>query len=68
MNLSKHLKVLFVHFEHIATRVPYSIKLTFIDSMLYKAGFKNYVVDKVMLDFDIQNEDYFFEGVSNGNS
>ena len=69
MNLSKYFKVLFVHFEHIATGYPHSIRLTYFDTLLYKLGFEDYVVEKAIRDFDIRiGDEMFFEGVTHGNS
>jgi len=50
-----------MQFEHIATRVPLNIKLSFRQNLLFKLGFKNKVNDEVM-DF-IGEYDYFYEGV-----
>ncbi len=50
-----------MQFEHIATRVPLNIKLSFRQNLLFKLGFKNKVIDEVM-DF-IGEYDYFYEGV-----
>jgi len=50
-----------MQFEHIATRVPLNIRLSFRQNMLFKLGFKNKVIDEVM-DF-IGEYDYFYEGV-----
>jgi len=50
-----------MQFEHIATRMPLNIRLSFRQNMLFKLGFKNKVIDEVM-DF-IGEYDYFYEGV-----
>tara|TARA_X000001382_G_scaffold100665_1_gene75271 strand:- start:28 stop:189 length:162 start_codon:yes stop_codon:yes gene_type:complete len=50
-----------MQFEHIATRVPLNIRLSFRQNLLFKLGFKNKVIDEVM-DF-IGEYDYFYEGV-----
>jgi len=50
-----------MQFEHIATRVPLNIKLSFRQNLLFKLGFKNKVIDEVM-DF-IGEYDYYYEGV-----
>lgn len=50
-----------MQFEHIATRVPLNIKLSFRQNLLFKLGFKNKVINEVM-DF-IGEYDYFYEGV-----
>ena len=50
-----------MQFEHIATRVPLNIRLSFRQNLLFKLGFKSKVIDEVM-DF-IGEYDYFYEGV-----
>ena len=50
-----------MQFEHIATRVPLNIRLSFRQNMLFKLGFKNKVIDEVM--GFIGEYDYFYEGV-----
>jgi len=50
-----------MQFEHIATRMPLNIRLSFRQNMLFKLGFKNKIIDEVM-DF-IGEYDYFYEGV-----
>ena len=39
--------------------------MTFIESILYRIGFENRIIDQVMEKWDIREEDYFFEGVTN---
>jgi len=55
-----------MHFEHIATRIPLNVQLTFIESILYKLGFKDRIIDRVMSKNAISELDYFYDGVTNG--
>ena len=52
-----------MQFEHIATRIPLNVRMTFIQSVLYKLGFKDKIIDEVMDDNQISDLDYFYEGV-----
>jgi len=54
-----------MNFEHIATKIPMNVKMTFIESLLYKLGFKNRVIDSVMSKWNLSDLDYFYEGVNN---
>lgn len=56
---------LMMNFEHIATTIPHNVPMTFIESILYRIGFENRMIDQVMEKWDIREEDYFFEGVTN---
>lgn len=52
-----------MQFEHIATNIPLNVRMTFTQSMLYKLGFKDTIIDQVMADNKISMLDYFYEGV-----
>tara|TARA_B100002019_G_scaffold289755_1_gene306026 strand:- start:252 stop:437 length:186 start_codon:yes stop_codon:yes gene_type:complete len=52
------------NFEHIATRIPHNVKLTFKQNILFRLGFKDKVIDEVMDDWDISEYEYFYEGVT----
>lgn len=54
-----------MNFEHIATKIPMNVPMTFKESILYKLGFKNRVIDSVMLKWNLSDLDYFYEGVNN---
>ena len=50
-----------MQFEHVATRMPLNVRLSFRQGLLFRLGFKNKVIDEVM-DF-VGEYDYFYEGV-----
>lgn len=54
-----------MNFEHIATRIPLNVRMSFSESILYKLGFKDRVIDRVMLKNAISELDYFYDGVTN---
>tara|TARA_B100001094_G_C18190316_1_gene806726 strand:- start:4005 stop:4181 length:177 start_codon:yes stop_codon:yes gene_type:complete len=53
-----------MNFEHIATRIPMNVPMTFRESILYKLGFKDRVIDKVMSKWALSELEYFYEGVT----
>jgi len=53
-----------MNFEHIATRIPLNVKMTFKETILFKLGFKDKVIDSIMNKNDITDLDYFYEGVT----
>ena len=55
---------LVMNFEHIATKIPYNVKLTLRQNILFRLGFENKIVDEVMDFVGISDYDYFYEGVS----
>ena len=55
-----------MNFEHIATRIPMNVGMTFKESILYKLGFKDKVIESVMAKHNISSLDFFYEGVTNG--
>ncbi len=55
-----------MNFEHIATRIPLNVRMSFSESILYKLGFKDRVIDRVMSKNAISELDYFYDGVTNG--
>jgi hypothetical protein len=55
-----------MHFEHIATRIPLTVRLTFKERVLIFFGYEGRVVDSVMSKNNIFDADYFYDGVSNG--
>ena len=57
---------MYMNFEHIATRIPLNVKMTFKETILFKLGFKDKVIDSIMNKNDITDLDYFYEGVTNG--
>jgi len=57
---------MYMNFEHIATRIPLNVKMTFKEKVLYKLGFKDKVIDSIMNKNSISELDYFYEGVTNG--
>ena len=56
---------MYMNFEHIATRIPLNVKMTFKEIILFKLGFKDKVIDSIMNKNDITDLDYFYEGVTN---
>ena len=57
---------MYMNFEHIATRIPLNVKMTFKESVLYKLGYKDRVIDSIMCKNNISDLDYFYEGVTYG--
>ena len=57
---------MYMNFEHIATRIPLNVKMTFKETILYKLGFKDRVIDSIMNKNNITDLDYFYEGVTYG--
>ena len=57
---------MYMNFEHIATRIPLNVKMTFKESVLFKLGYKDRVIDSIMLNNNISELDYFYEGVTYG--
>jgi len=57
---------MYMNFEHIATRIPLNVKMTFKEKVLFKLGFKDRVIDSIMAKNSISELDYFYEGVTNG--
>ena len=57
---------MYMHFEHIATRIPLTVRLTFKERVLIFFGYEGRVVDSVMSKNNIFDADYFYDGVSNG--
>lgn len=57
---------LVMNFEHIATRIPHNVRLTFRQNILFRFGFQDKVIDEVMHFWDISEYEYFYEGVTNG--
>jgi len=55
---------MYMNFEHIATRIPLNVKMTFKETILFKLGFKDKVIDSIMNKNDITDLDYFYEGVT----
>ena len=55
---------MYMNFEHIATRIPLNVKMTFVETILYKLGFKDRVIDSIMNKNSISELDYFYEGVT----
>jgi len=55
---------MYMNFEHIATRIPLNVKMTFVETILYKLGFKDKVIDSIMNKNSISELDYFYEGVT----
>lgn len=57
---------MYMNFEHIATRIPLNVKMTFKETILYKLGYKDRVIDSIMSKNNISDLDYFYEGVTYG--
>lgn len=57
---------MYMNFEHIATRIPLNVKMTFKETILYKLGYKDRVIDSIMYKNNISDLDYFYEGVTYG--
>lgn len=57
---------MYMNFEHIATRIPLNVKMSFKETILYKLGFKDRVIDSIMNKNNITDLDYFYEGVTYG--
>lgn len=57
---------MYMNFEHIATRIPLNVKMTFKETILYKLGYKDRVIDSIMNKNNITDLDYFYEGVTYG--
>ena len=55
---------MYMNFEHIATRIPLNVKMTFKETILFKLGFKDKVIDSIMNKNNITDLDYFYEGVT----
>ena len=55
---------MYMNFEHIATRIPLNVKMSFKEKVLFKLGFKDKVIDSIMNKNDITDLDYFYEGVT----
>ena len=53
-----------LNFEHIATRIPHNIKLTWRQNILFRLGFKDKVIDEAMAFWDISEYDYFYDGAT----
>ncbi len=51
-----------LNFEHIATRIPHNIKLTWRQNILFRLGFKDKVIDEAMEFWGISDYEYFYEG------
>lgn len=50
-----------MQFEHIATRVPLNVRMSFRQRLLFRLGFKNKVIDEIM--GFVGEYDYFYDGV-----
>lgn len=57
---------MYMNFEHIATRIPLNVKMSFKETILYKLGYKDRVIDSIMSKNNITDLDYFYEGVTYG--
>ena len=57
---------MYMNFEHIATKIPLNVKMTFKETILFKLGYKGRVIDSIMAKNSISELDYFYEGVTNG--
>ena len=57
---------MYMNFEHIATRIPLNVKMSFKETILYKLGYKDRVIDSIMSKNNISDLDYFYEGVTYG--
>ena len=55
---------LVMNFEHIATKIPYNVKLTLKQNILFRLGFENKIIDEVMNFVGISDYEYFYEGVT----
>ena len=55
---------LVMNFEHIATQIPYNVKLTLRQNILFRLGFENKIIDEVMAQSEISDYEYFYEGVT----
>tara|TARA_Y100000401_G_scaffold102145_1_gene92209 strand:- start:368 stop:541 length:174 start_codon:yes stop_codon:yes gene_type:complete len=55
-----------MNFEHIATRIPLNVRVDIISFLCYNIGFKNKAIDRVMKFYDIDENEYFYEGVTYG--
>ena len=55
---------IYLNFEHIATRIPYNVRLSFTQNIRYRLGFKDKVIDEAMLFWGISEYDYFYEGAT----
>ena len=47
-----------MNFEHIATRIPMNVRMTFWEVVLYNIGFKDKAIDSVMTRYQIMDEEY----------
>ena len=55
---------MYMNFEHIATKIPLNVKMTFKETILFKLGYKGRVIDSIMNKNSISELDYFYEGVT----
>lgn len=55
-----------MNFEHIATRIPLNVRVDMISFLCYNIGLKDKAIDRVMKFYNIDIDEYFFEGVTYG--
>jgi|TARA_R100000030_G_C3147770_1_gene97455 hypothetical protein len=53
-----------MNFTHLATGIPTNCAMTWLQTTLYKLGFKNYVINQVMTTFELKDEEYEYVGVT----
>ena len=58
------IKITAMNFTHLATGIPTNCEMTWIQTTLYKLGFKNYVINEVMTTFELKDEEYEYVGVT----
>jgi len=58
------IKITAMNFTHLATGIPTNCEMTWIQTIMYKLGFKNYVINEVMTTFELKDKEYEYVGVT----
>ncbi len=55
-----------MNFSNVNTGTAYNVRMSFFEYVLFNIGFKNYVINKVIDEWNINEYEFCFEGVTYG--